>query len=162
MRWIRQFALALLVASAPAAAQGVRDALEAGDLICEFRDGFRSSLLADLSTDPPAASLMLVYESVTANSAQVMSSGRSGKRPVHVRAIGEVVHLIEPEGPSVRVTTLTECKDWKWKNGAETCVRFAARHAWHFDWRAYLGPDLPRARVPSGAAVGVCEPWDSD
>ena len=157
----RLLLLGLFIA-APAAAQDVRDALEAGDLICEFRDGFRRSLIADLSDSPPHADLMLVYESVTADSAQVVSTARPGKHPVHVRAIGEVVHLIEPEGPSVRVTTLTECMERKWKNGADACVRFAARHAWHFDWRAYLGPDLPRARVPSGAAVGMCEPWNLD
>lgn len=151
-----------LLAAAPAAAQDVRDALEAGDLICEFREGFRRNLFADLSSGPPGADLMLVYESVTADSAQVVASGRSGKRPVRVRAIGETVHLIEPDGPSVRVTTLTACKDWKWKNGVETCVRFAARHAWHFDSVSYLGPEITRARVPSGAALGVCEPWDLD
>jgi len=162
MRQMRHFALVLLVVSAPAAAQDVRDALEAGDLICEFRDGFRHNLIADLSDSPPRADLMLVYESVTADSAQVVSTARPGKRPVHVRAIGEAVHLIEPEGPSVRVTTLTECRDWRWKNGVETCVRFAARHAWHFDWRAYLGPDTSRVRVPSAAAIGVCEPWNID
>lgn len=162
MRQMRRLALVLLVVSAPAAAQDVRDALEAGDLICEFRDGFRRNLLADLGNDPPRADLMLVYESVNANSAQVVSTARPGKRPARVRAIGNAVHLIEPDGPSVRVTTLTECRDWKWKNGVGTCVRFAARHAWHFDWRAYLGPDLPRARVPSGAALGVCEPWNLD
>ena len=160
MRQMRHFALVLLVVSAPAAAQDVRDALEAGDLICEFRDGFRHNLIADLSDNPPRADLMLVYESVTADSAQVVSTARPGKRPVHVRAIGEVVHLIEPEGPSVRVTTLTECMERKWKNGVETCVRFAARHAWHFDAVTFLGPEIARARVPSAAAFGMCEAWN--
>jgi hypothetical protein len=161
MSGIRPLALALLVAAAPAAAQDVRDALEAGELICEFRGGFRSNLFADLA-GPPVADQMLVYESVTADAATVLASGRPGKRPVHVRAVGELVHLIERDGPSVRVTTLTECRDWRWKNGAETCVRFAARHAWHFGTHAYLGPDVARARVPSAAAVGVCEPWNVD
>ncbi len=162
MRCARCFAFIVLATAVPAQAQDVRDALEAGDLICEFRDGFRPNLFADLSSGPPGADLMLVYESVTADSAQVVASGRSGKRPVHVRAIGETVHLIEPDGPSVRVTTLTRCEERKWKNGVETCVRFAARHAWHFDTVAYLGPDVARARVPSGASVGVCEPWNVD
>lgn len=160
MRRIRHVTFVLCVVSVPAAAQDVHDALEAGDLICEFRDGFRRSLIADLSDSPPRADLMLVYESVTADSAQVVSTARPGKRPVRIRAIGDEVHLIEPDGPSVRVTTLTECRDWKWKNGVETCVRFAARHAWHFNAVSYLGPEIARARVPSGAAFGVCEPWN--
>ena len=155
----RLLLLGLFIA-APAAAQDVRDALEAGDLICEFRDGFRRSLIADLSDSPPHADLMLVYESVTADSAQVVSTARPGKRPVRIRAIGDAVHLIEPEGPSVRVTTLTECRDWRWKNGVETCVRFAARHAWHFDAVTFLGPEIARARVPSAAAFGMCEAWN--
>ena len=158
---IRPLALAWLVAVAPAAAQDVRDALQAGDLICEFRDGFRRNVFADLA-GPPVADQMLMYESVTADTAKVLASGRPGKRPVQVRAVGDAVHLIERDGPSVRVTTLTECKDWKWKDGVETCVRFAARHAWHFDTVAYLGPDVARARVPDGASVGVCEAWNVD
>lgn len=162
MRDARSLALALLAAATSAAAQDMRDALEAGDLICEFRDGFRRSLIADLSASPPRADLMLVYESVTAESAQVVSTARPGKRPVRIRAIGEAVHLIEPEGPSVRVTTLTRCDERKWKNGVETCVRFATRHVRHFDWLAYFGPDASRVRVPGGAAVGVCEPWDNN
>lgn len=161
MRGIGPFALAWLVVAAPAAAQDVRDALAAGDLICEFRDGYRRDLFADLA-GPPVADQMLVYESVTADAAKVLTSGRPGKRPVRVRAVGDVVHLIERDGPSVRVTTLTECRDWKWKDGAETCVRFGARHAWHFDAHSYLGPDVARARVPSSASVGVCEPWNVD
>ena len=162
MRPARCLALLLLATAMPASAQDARDALDAGDLICEFRDGFRRSLLADLSDSPPRADLMLVYESVTAESAKVVSTARPGKRPVRVRAIGETVHLIEPDGPSVRVTTLTECRDWKRKNGVESCVRFAARHAWHFDSVTYIGPDIARARLPSAAAVGVCEPWDNN
>ena len=158
----RHLTLALLSFAMPASAQYVHDALEAGDLICEFRDGFRRSLLADLSDSRPRADLMLIYESVHADSGQVVSTARPGRRPVRVRAVGNAVHLIEPDGPSVRVTTLTECRDWKWKNGAETCVRFAARHAWHFDTVTYLGPDIARARVPGGAAVGMCEPWNLD
>lgn len=157
----RLVAIALL-AAAPLAAQDTRDALEAGDLICEFRNAFQRDLIADLRDELPRANLMLIYESVTPNSAHVVSSGRVGKRRVHVRAIGDTVHFIEPDGPSVRVTTLTECKDTKWKDGVETCVRFSARHAWHFDVTGALGPDRERVRVPSGASVGVCEAWNAD
>jgi len=159
---VKRFALLLLALAAPVRAQDVGDALRAGDLICEFRDGFRASLLAELDHRPPPADLMLMYDSVSADSAHVVSTARPGRRRVLVRAAADAVHLIEPDGPSVRVTTLTACRDWKWKNGVETCVRFAARHAWHFDDAAYLGPDIVRARVPSGAAVGACEPWDSN
>ena len=160
MRRAITFALALL--AAPVTAQEVRDALEARDLICEFRHPFQRDLIADLRDDLPQTGLMLVYESVTADSAQVISSGRVGKRQVQIRAIGDAVHLIEPDGPSVRVTTLTDCKDWTWKEGVETCVRFSARHAWHFDVIGTLGPDLGRVRVPAGASVGVCEAWNAD
>jgi hypothetical protein len=41
--------------AAPAAAQEVRDALEARDLICEFRNPFQRDLVADLlDARPPA------------------------------------------------------------------------------------------------------------
>jgi hypothetical protein len=159
---MRHIALALAVLAAPAAAQEVRDALDAGDLICEFPNPFQRDLIADLRDDVPRTGLMLVYESVTAQSARVISSGRVGKRPVQIRAIGDAVHLIEPDGPSVRVTTLTECRDWRWKDGVETCVRFGARHAWHFDVAGTLGPDLGRVRVPGGASAGMCEAWSTD
>jgi hypothetical protein len=48
------------------------------------------------------------------------------------------------------------------KDGVDTCVRFAARHAWHFDVAGTLGPDLSRVRVAAGASVGVCEAWRMD
>lgn len=160
MRAAIPFALALL--AAPAAAQEVRDALDARDLVCEFRNPYQRELFADLLNEPPRANLMLVYEAVTENSANVIASGRVGKRPVLIRSIGETVHLIETDGPSVRVTTLTECKDTRVKDGVDTCVRFAARHAWHFDVAGTLGPDLSRVKVPSGASVGVCEAWSTE
>ena len=160
MRAAIPFALALL--AAPAAAQEVRDALDARDLVCEFRNPYQRELFADLLNEPPRANLMLVYEAVTENSANVIASGRVGKRPVLIRSIGETVHLIETDGPSVRVTTLTECKDTRVKDGVDTCVRFAARHAWHFDIAGTLGPDLSRVKVPSGASVGVCEAWSTE
>lgn len=159
MRWI---ALLLSFVTAPAAAQDVRDALEAGELICEFRHGFKRSLLADLAGRPREADLMLVYESVSADAAQVVSSERPGRKQVRVRATDRAVHLIEPAGPSVRVATLTKCQRWKWKNGVETCVRFSARYAWHFDAAAHIDPDASLERQPSGASTGACEPWSLD
>ena len=153
--------LALALFAIPAAAQEVRDALEAGDLVCEFRNPFERDLFAALTEELPP-SRMLVYEGVTENSARVIASGRVGKRPVVVRSVGDTVHLIEPDGPSVRVTTLTECKDSRVKDGVDTCVRFGARHAWHFDVAGTLGPDLSRVKVPSGASIGVCEAWTTE
>jgi hypothetical protein len=156
-------AIALLIFFAlPAAAQDVHDALEAGDLICEFRTPLQPDLLADLRYELPRANLMLVYEQVNADSAKVVSTGRVGKRPVVVRAVRDTLHFIERDGPSVRVTTLSDCKDTRWKDGVETCVRFSARHAWHFDTIGALGPDPERVRVPAGASVGMCEAWNSD
>jgi hypothetical protein len=154
--------LAIALLAVPAAAQEVRDALDARDLICEFRNPFQRDLFAALTEDPPRANLMLVYEGVTESSAKVIASGRVGRRPVLIRSIGDTVHLIEPDGPSVRVTTLTECKDTRVKDGVDTCVRFGARHAWHFDVAGTLGPDLARLRVPASASVGVCEAWNQD
>ena len=154
--------LAIALLAAPAAAQEVRDALDARDLICEFRNPFQRDLVADLLDVPPPSNLMLVYEGVTENSAQVIASGRAGKREVLIRPIGDTVHLIERDGPSVRVTTLTECRDTRVKDGVDTCVRFAARHAWHFDVAGTLGPDPSRVRVAAGASVGVCEAWKTD
>ena len=154
--------LAVALLAAPVAAQEVRDALDARDLICEFRNPFQRDLFADLRSDPPRPNLMLVYEGVTESSAQVIASGRAGKRSVLIRTIGNVVHLIEPDGPSVRVTTLSECTDTRVKDGVDTCVRFSARHAWHFDVAGTLGPDLSRVRVAAGASVGVCEAWRTE
>ncbi len=155
-------ALLLSALAASAAAQDVRDALEAGDLICEFRNPLQHDMLADLRYELPRANLMLVYERVNGDSARVVSSGRAGKRPVVVRTVNDSLHFIEPDGPSVRVTTLTECKDTRWKDGVETCIRFSARHAWHFDTNGALGPDPARVRVPAGASVGMCEAWNAE
>jgi hypothetical protein len=156
---MRVLLLALAFAAAPAAAQGVRDALSAGDLICEFDHGYRRSLLADLVGEPQSTGLLLVYEAVQPESAQVLSTRAPGRRPVVVRATGKAVHFIERLGPSVRVTTLTGCERRKWKNGAQTCVRYAAQHAWHFDALAVADPDRAFERLPSGASKGHCEPW---
>jgi hypothetical protein len=158
----RSLALFLTLLAVPASAQDVRDALEAGDLICEFRTPLQPDLLADLRYELPRPNLMLIYERVKADSASVVSSGRVGKRGVIVRSVDEALHFIEPDGPSVRVTTLTDCKDTRWKDGVETCVRFSARHAWHFDTVGALGPDPARVRAPAGASVGMCEAWNAE
>jgi hypothetical protein len=136
--------------------------LAAGELVCEFQHGFKRSFIAELAGARRATDLMLVYESVRADSAQVLSSERPGRREVRVRATERAVHLIEPAGPSVRVTTLTGCRGTKWKRGEETCVRFAARYAWHFDTLALKDPDASLARQPTGASTGFCEPWSLD
>jgi len=148
--------LALALATGGAAAQDVRDALSMGDLICEF--GARS-LIGELAGVPPGSDLLLVYESVSPDAARVVSTHAPGRRPVLVRATGKAVHFIERVGPSVRVTTLTGCERRKLRNGVETCVRYAAQHAWHFDERAFADPDLVFAQLPSGASPGRCEPW---
>ena len=145
-----------------ATAQDVRDALEVGDLICEFRTPLQQDLLADLRYELPPANLMLIYERVKPESANVVSTGRVGKRRVVVRTVEDQVHFIEPDGPSVRVTTLTHCKDTRWKEGIETCVRFSARHAWHFDTAGALGPVPERVRAPAGTSVGMCEAWNAN
>lgn len=152
----------VMFATAPVAAQDVHDALHAGDLICEFgRDGGRSRV-AELAGAPAVTDLLLVYEAVTRDSAQVLSTRGSGRRPVRVRATGKAVHFIERIGPSARVTTLTACEQRKSHGGIETCVRYAARYAWHFDDRIDLDPDLAFAQLPSGALAGQCEPWQVD
>lgn len=156
---MRLLLCALALAGAPAAAQDLRDALAVGDLICEFGPAFRRSLLADLVGEPPSSELLLVYEAVRPESAQVLSTRAPGRRPVVVRATPAAVHFIERLGPSVRVTTLTGCERRKWKNGGQTCVRYAAQHAWHFDAQAAADPDLAFERLPSGASKGRCEPW---
>jgi hypothetical protein len=159
----RGLTLLLLGACAvPGHAQPLADALAQGDLICEFREGWRRSLIADLVGEPEPVGLLLVYEAVTPARAAVLSSKTPGRRPVAVRSTDAHVHFIERVGPSVRVTTLTGCERRKWKNGAETCVRFPARHAWRFDTRALLEPDAAFERQPSGASVGACEPWHID
>jgi hypothetical protein len=136
--------------------------LAAGELICEFSDGYRKSLLAELTGDHPRTELLLVYEAVNKEAAQVLSSRKPGRRPVLLRAETEYVHLIESDGPSVRVTTLTSCTRTKVRGHEEICTRFAARHAWHFDTTAHFDPDTAFRRQPSGAATGSCEPWKLD
>jgi len=152
-------ALLALLAAAPAAAQQVRDALAAGELICEFRTGYQRSLIADLVGEPPAGGLLLVYESLRDDRAEVLSTQVPGRRPVAVKPTAQRVHLIEAAGPSLRVTTLTRCLRSKWRKGEEVCVRFEARHAWHFDALALKEPDTSFDRQPSGALAGTCEPW---
>jgi len=137
-------------------------ALAAGELICEFSDGYRKSYLAELSGDVPRPEMFFVYEDVKGESARVVASRRAGRKPVQVRSEGEYIHLIQEDGPTVRVTTLTECTRSKWKDGAEVCTRFAARHAWHFDTAARQDPDASFRRQPTGAATGSCEPWRLD
>jgi hypothetical protein len=137
-------------------------ALAAGELICEFSDGYRKSLLAEIAGDPPRTELLLVYEALGPQSAEVLSTTRPGRRPVEVRATGRHVHLIQSDGASVRVTTLTGCTRQHLRGDEEICTRFSARHAWHFDTAAHFTPDASFARLPSGAASGVCEPWKID
>lgn len=136
--------------------------LAAGELICEFQHGFKRSVIAELAGQQRRADLLLVYEAVRADAAQVVSSERPGRREVRLRATDRAVHLIEPAGASVRVTTLTGCSRTKWKRGEEACVRFEARHAWHFDLLALVEPDAALERQPSGASTGFCEPWSFD
>jgi hypothetical protein len=134
-------------------------ALAAGELICEFSDGYRKSLLADIAGDPPRTELVLVYEAVRGDRAEALSSRQPGRRPVLVRAGGDNVHFIQSEGPSVRVTTLTGCLRTRARADGEVCTRFSALHAWHFDLAAHVDPEAALRRLPSGAASGVCEPW---
>jgi len=155
-------ALLLAACASGAQAQSLGDALDQGDLICEFRDGWRRSMIADLVGEPDPVTLLLVYEGVTPERAAVLSSRTPGRRAVTVRATATHVHFIERVGMSMRVTTLSGCARSKWKNGAETCVRFPARYAWHFDALALVEPDAAYARLPRGASVGSCEPWNLD
>jgi hypothetical protein len=134
-------------------------ALAAGELICEFSDGYRKSLLADIAGDPPRTELVLVYEGVRGDRAEVLSSRQPGRRPVQVRPGGDHVHFIQAEGPSVRVTTLTGCLRTRLRADGEVCTRFSAQHSWHFDTAAHLDPEGALRRQPPGAASGVCEPW---
>ncbi len=159
---MRALALGLLVAAGAAAAQDVKDALRVGDLICEFDDGYRRSLLADLVGGARSADLLLVYEAVQPDSAQVLSTRTPGRRAVAVRSTAQSIHFIEHVGASVRVTTLTGCERVKRRKGEPTCVRYAAQHAWHFDLLATADPEGALSRQPSGAAKGRCEPWAVD
>jgi hypothetical protein len=159
---MRRLIVACALAAAPAAAQEVRDALAVGDLICEFGEGAQRSLIAAIANTPRASDLLLVYEMISADSAQVLSTSAPGRRPVLVRATGKAVHFIERVGPSVRVTTLTGCERRKLRRGAQTCVRYTARYAWHFDEHALADPDRAFAELPADIMAGHCEPWQVD
>ena len=132
-------------------------ALAAGELICEFNDGYRKSLLAEISGDAPRTELLIVYDEITRDSAKAVVSRRPGRRSVEVRSTGKNVYFIQADGPSVRVTTLTGCLRESVRDG--TCTRFSARHAWTFDDSMRVDPDAALARQPSGTATGTCEPW---
>jgi hypothetical protein len=159
---VKRAILLLALVVPPAAARDLGDALKAGDLVCEFSHGYRQSLIAGLAGEPGTSDLLLVYESVRPDEAQVVSTQSPGRRTVAVRRTPGGIHFIERVGPSVRMTSLTRCEHSVWKAGAETCVRFAAQHAWHFDALAAAEPDRALARLPSGAARGGCEPWRLD
>ncbi len=143
--------LLLLLAVTGTQAAGVGDALHAGELICEFKAGFKRSMIADALGDVHPVEQMLVYESVAHDSAKVVSTRAPGRRPVTVRATESAVHFIERAGPSVLVTTLTRCERTRWKNGAETCVRYAAQHAWHVDLSCTEGTATHRWRANPAA-----------
>jgi hypothetical protein len=115
--------------------------LAAGELICEFEPG-----------------ATLLYEMHSVAEGAVLDSRRPGRRAVAVREEDGQLHLIEDEGPSVRVTTLTTCT----RGDFLRCTRYAARHAWHFDTRAPHEPAASFRRQPSGALAGSCEPWRLD
>lgn len=151
----------LLLAAPTAHAQFLRDAIAARELVCEFHDGVRRDVVAGPAMPRPS-NLMVVYESVKPDSAEVLSTQQPGRRPVRVRASDDAIHFIEPVGRSVRVTTLTACEKWKIRRGREMCVRFTARHAWHFDSLAHIKPNASFASQPSGAQSGACEPWSVD
>lgn len=141
----------------------IASVLAAGELICEFQAGYKRSLIADLVRGPPAAEFMLVYESVQPSQARVVSTRTPGKKAVRVHTTDKAVHLVQDVGASVMVTTLTACTRWKYRNGEDVCMRFAAQHGWHFDTVSYhQDPDAALARRPSGAYTGVCEPWKVD
>ena len=137
-------------------------ALAAGELVCEFDDGYRKSLLAGIAGEPPRTELLLIYDFPQAGSARVLASNKPGRRPVLLREGRDGVHFIERDGASVRVTSLTGCSRTQMRGGEEICTRFAARHAWHFDTSALRDADASFKRQPSGAAAGRCEPWRTD
>jgi hypothetical protein len=124
-------------------------AIAAGELICAI-------------PDRPNAEAVLIYDVRADGPPGVIDSRRVGRRPVAIRADDGGLHLIEDDGQSVRVTTLTECTRTKLRGTAETCTRFAAQHAWHFDPLARRDPAASLVRQPSGAASGSCEPWRVD
>ena len=141
----------------------IASVLAAGELICEFQAGYKRSLIADLVREPRSAEFMLVYESVRPAQATVVSTRNPGRKPVRVHATERAVHLVQDVGASVMVTTLTSCSRWKYRDGEDVCMRFAAQHGWHFDTVSYhKDPDAALARRPSGAYTGACEPWKLD
>jgi hypothetical protein len=136
--------------------------LAAGELVCEFHDGYRHNPIAERAGNASRADLLLVYEALKPDSADVLSSRKPGRHAVSVRANGDSVHFVQFEGPSARVTTITGCSRWKLKRSVEQCTRFEAQHAWHFNARASSNPDAVYARLPGGASSGTCEPWSLD
>lgn len=158
----------IVLATAPrtgdASPAGLDDALNAGDLVCDFRADYARALAAEPDRGSPAADLMLLYEAIDAKRghAHVVSTQSVGRKSVTLRATPSALHLIEELHASVKVTTLTGCLDWRVKHGVQACVRFAARHAWHFDTDVRTNPDASFARHQRDAIAGQCEPWTLD
>ena len=136
--------------------------LAAGKLVCDFPGPYQRSVIANLSREAQRNGQLVVYEKLDAESARALSSAQPGRRVVRVVATERAIHLIQPEGASARVTTLTRCEKWRTKKGEDVCVRFTARHAWHFDPAVYSDPDAAFAKLPSGVRAGACEPWQTD
>jgi hypothetical protein len=113
----------------------------AGELVCDFDAG-----------------RLMLYDVRSADKASVLDAGRAGRREVAIREAEGRLHLIEGDGPSVRVTTLTSCT----RGDFLRCTRYAAQHAWHFDTAAYREPAAAFRRQPSGGASGTCEAWRAD
>ena len=156
--------LAALALPCLAAPENLEDALRTGELICEFNAGYARVEVADLLRPRPPVKLMLFYTEIDPKRerAEVVSTRSAGRKAVVTRSTAQAVHLIETQTSSVMATTLTGCEDWRIKRGVQTCVRFAARHAWHFDASALADPDASFKRHARGAYTGYCEPWTLD
>ncbi len=108
-------------------------ALAAGELVCEFEGG-----------------TMMLYALRSSTDGAVLQTDRAGHRPVALREDRRFLYLVQDDGASVRVTTLTGCD----RTRHSACTRFNASHAWHFDHRLKA--------PPADAAPGRCEPWRVD
>jgi len=148
-------AFALGVAAAGAQGHGVHDALTAGDLVCELVAAPREALVASLALQPAPVAI-LVFEQIERSSAGVLSSLRPGRGRARVHETAQAVHLVEPVGAGVRVTTLDGCLRTHTRAGVTRCVRFDGIHRWFI----VAGPLEPWLDSGDGVRT-VCEPWEA-
>ena len=136
--------------------------IEARDLICHFRKAGASP--APFPRRGPEFDMMQVIEKIdaVAKTARSVSTSSVGRKSLSVYRTDTRVHFVQRLERSVVVTTVEACETWRTKRGIESCTRYRALNAWHFDQTVHLDPDASFLKLPGVSYTGHCEPWYLD